>query len=159
MKGAASLGLLLIAALAAWHFAWVPHRCNVEKRRLVVNSVAAAGAQNADEAAIAARRNAAMATKLLEECGEDVDLLMLQGANLRGVGDLEAASGAYLRAIAFEPRPELYFELGSTQMDLGRRGAAVEAFTLAVRFYPSMIASVTDREIRAAVERRVFQQQ
>ena len=158
MKLAICVVLLLLAVMASWHFAWVPHRCNVAKRELVVRSQAAARAPNGDQAANMARQNTAAASRLVEDCQVDVDLLMLLAANLRVVGDTEAAAAAYLRAILFEPRPELYFELGSTEMELGRRGAAVEAFTNAVRFYPSMIASVRDPDVRAAVERRVFRQ-
>jgi len=83
---------------------------------------------------------------------------MIRAANLRMVGDFSAAAASYRAALDVQKRQEIYFELGATEVEIGDRQAAIDAYTNCVRFYPSQIANIEDQQIRAAVVARVFHQ-
>ena len=65
-------------------------------------------------------------------------------------GDVNAAVDAYRRAIAIEPRPEIYFNLGHALLALGEPDEALTAFGAAVRLDPGRRADVP-----AALRRRL----
>ena len=150
----ALLGVLAI--VGAWQLCYVPYRCNVEKKNLVARSQQAATSRDAERAMRMARSIILRARELVRMCPNDVDMLMILAANQRVVGAFAEAAQSYREALGIQKRQELYYELGATELSLGNRAAAIDAFENCVRFYPSQIANIDDQEIRAAVVARVF---
>ena len=148
--------LAAAAAVGIWTFSIVPYRCNLAKKRIIRLSAAALAETDATRAAKNAARNLALTQECRRRLPRDIDFIILAAANRRILGDFEGAIGDYRTAVQVEERPELYFELGITQLEAGDRAGAVDSFTRAVLFRPQHIADVTDPEVRAAVVARVF---
>ena len=152
----ASMLFAAVSAMALWRICYLPYRCNVREKTLVATSEHALKASEATVAIQTARTIIQDADHLLAECPHEIDLMMIRAANQRVIGDFAGAANTYRHAIDVQKRQELYFELGSTELALGNRDAAADAYTNCVRFYPPQIANIVDSRVRAAVEERVF---
>lgn len=62
------------------------------------------------------------------------DLYMIAAANLRILGRLEQAEQMYISAGRFARRPEIFLQLGHTQMELGKVDHAYRNYAIALRF-------------------------
>jgi O-antigen ligase len=87
---------------------------------------------------IQASRNARVNLAALEACMDaapnDVALYMLAAANDRLIGRDADAATMYRRALQYDRRPELYYNLGVVELQLHQRDAAIADLLTAVSF-------------------------
>ena len=157
MKLVATAVIVLLAALAAYAIVVTPYAENVRKLTLDSNT---RGAELADSfvAARTARANVNIAKEMIAKNPGDADLYLMLATNERILGMKAEAITAYEDALRVQPRQEIYFDLGTLQMELGERNAAIESLARAVRFDPGLAEEITDPTTRTAVERRIASQ-
>ena len=155
------LGKLLVCAsiivgacVAIQNVALEPYFCNRIKKSTEMQTLLAFDLPDGQAAAIRARRN----LEALSRCtaSGDIDLYMLRAANYRLLGRTAEAAAQYSMALRYDERPEIYFNLGITQLQMGRRGDAVRSFTTAVRFNPYIIGEITDPTVWSEVHKQVW---
>ena len=90
-----------------------------------------------------AARRARRTIELLAPCGHrlpaDVDYYMLTAANLRILGAPGEAEAMYARALDYDRRPELYFGLGTVQLEQGKMNDSIASFVNAMTFNRAMV--------------------
>lgn len=133
--------IFLVALVAVYRTAFVPYSCNILERRLE-ESTRKALREPAGEAAVTARQNSAEVEEAIERCPSVPNFYMIAAANLRILQRHEEAERMYLTALGMERRPEIYFQLATTQANLGKLEPAVENYSRACRFVPSLIDQV-----------------
>ena len=79
---------------------------------------------------------------------------MVLGASLRELDRNREAIAAYETALQFDRRPELYLNLGQTQLAIGDTKSALQNLVLACLYYPTYLDEVGQYrpEILQAVE-------
>jgi hypothetical protein len=147
------------AVLAATCFAlhrlcWIPYRCNQTAKRAHALTLRALDASPVDAPAFALA-NLATIKGSLEHCPSDVRLLMIAAANERILLRPERAVSAYQRALQVDERPEIYLELGLTQLSMGNRTEAVANLTRAGRFATQYIYEPEDPAIVDEIRRNL----
>lgn len=70
--------------------------------------------------------------------GAEVGIPMAMGSIHRLLGNPQAAADAYREALALEPRPEIYLNLGLAQSEAGDLDAARASFAKAVALSPTL---------------------
>ena len=86
----------------------------------------------------------------------DIDYLMMRAANDRVLGNYEEARATYQEALRYDRRPELYYELGTTDLQLGRRDEGLDALYQAVLFSRNYLQSLSPdvvSELKARLQR------
>lgn len=125
--------VLLLVAVALYHLCWIPYGCNREVKAVQRSTDAALSAPPM-EAPSVARRNLLRLDRCLPQSPTDVRLLMLAAANYQILDRHADAIAAYERALRIDKRPEIYYELGLTQLSVGDRSSALASLTRAARF-------------------------
>lgn len=131
------VGAILAIAGAAWitkRFAYDPFVAETKKLRLKSRTEEAMNLGDPFRSAPLARDNLATINQFLPKRPGDVDYLMMRGANDRLLGNYDDARAAYQEALEYDRRPELYYELGCTELEMGRRNEALDALFQAVLF-------------------------
>jgi len=67
---------------------------------------------------------------------------MVLGASLRQLGRNREAIAAYEAALQFDRRPELYLNLGQTQVAIGDSKSALQNFVRACIYFPAYLDEV-----------------
>lgn len=148
--------LAFVAALAGIHrWCVLPYHCNVAKRPLVARTDAIADERRDDVARAYAREALVALRPLRRACPNDIDLLMMEAANLDAMAHPDEAIATYRAALGVEKRPEIYFHLANTEYAAGRVREAVNDGERAVLFRPFLIAQVENPVLRAAIVERV----
>ena len=144
------------AVWAAKRFAYDPFVCENKKLRIRSRTEEALGIGDPFRTAPAVRSNLALIDECLPKRPGDVDYLMLRAANDRVLGNYEGARASYQQALRYDRRPELYAELGVTDLQMGRRDEALDALFQAVLFsriyLDSLSPDVVD-ELKARLRR------
>ena len=133
-----SAAVLVAAFWLAYRFCWVPYRCNNQIGSAVTLTEKVWLRSGQMSATIAARRLIAEMTDCLQSY-PDVGAYMVAAANLRIVGRMDDALRLYRRALSLDRRPEIYLQIGNTQMEIGNHAEAVRYYTLAATFDPQYI--------------------
>lgn len=96
--------------------------------------------------------------RLLEEAARldptAAEIELARGGQLLLLGRPEEAVEAYARALAIEPRPEIYLNLGRALAASGDEAAALDAFERAIVLAPGMLSQVPAAS-REAVRDRI----
>jgi tetratricopeptide (TPR) repeat protein len=125
-----------------------PYRCNIAKPRIQRTTM-----QVFDSSSFAreptARANIALLRGFLETRRSDVDLYMLLAANERILARNEDAIATYTRALAFDKRPEIYYNIGMLHLGNGRRGEAITNLYQAVLFDRTFMDDVPYEDVKA----------
>lgn len=152
-----ALSSLAFAAALAGIVRWavLPYHCNIAKRPLVARTDAISAERRDDVARAYAREALAALRPLRRNCPRDIDLLMMEAANLNAMEHREESIAAYRAALAVEKRPEIYFDLANVEYAAGHMDDAVRDGALAVWFRPFLIADVDNPVLRAAIVQRV----
>jgi tetratricopeptide (TPR) repeat protein len=157
-----SIGSRPAAALIAttalgglYMFCWQPYLCNRVKRELIAPTQAAYESRGAPRAKMLARDNLQRIEKCRSFDFNDISVQMITAANLRVLGRNREAVDIYLQLLRIQKRPEIYMNLGQTEVDLGHQRLAVEAFFQAAIFNPWLIRDVEDGLSRQAVIARI----
>jgi hypothetical protein len=157
MKSRISVFLVIVAACSAtYYWVYLPYRCNLLKRQVMGETSAIEQAPLRHDTIARATRNVSELSNCLRHCPNDVELLMLTGANLFLAGRHAAAGNTYCGALRFDRRPELYMGCGELQLLVGDRQRALEHFVRAAEFAGlELLSSISDGELRMAAHRIV----
>jgi tetratricopeptide (TPR) repeat protein len=149
--------VVALVVLAGWlvvRFAWEPWRCNVERRQLDART-AALWQRRGLSVREPARDNIRAARRCLAITPGNAALYAIAASNYVMLEDNATAADMYAAALRFDRRPELYYNLAATQLELARKPEAIENFTRAGLFNPYMILDIPADDIRAVVETAV----
>lgn len=144
--------------LAAWslvRWSWEPNRCNAELSALEGETIRAENTTDPYVRLVRARRNLERLNGLRRPCANEVRTPVLLAANEELVGRIEDAERDYLEALRIEHRPEIYMALGNVQIQLGKVDAAVDSYTMAVRFHPVAIDQIRSEEVQRRIRERL----
>lgn len=148
--------LLLVAATAYALHRWtiVPWRCSLAASR------ASAALQDVDAANDYVKlRVARSVIASLAGCERvsppNVQIDYTRAEALALLGDHRAAIAGYQRALTIDRRPEIYFDLGMSHLQLLDRQAAVDDLAHAVAFDPARLDEISAGDLRSEVETRV----
>ncbi|HEV8433472.1 MAG TPA: O-antigen ligase family protein [Thermoanaerobaculia bacterium] len=156
--GPYTIAIVAIAASAwiALRFAYDPFVAEGKKLQLETRTEGVLAMGDPFRSAQVARENLATIGRYLPKRPGDVDYLMLRAANDRVLGNYDDARDSYLQALRYDRRPELYAELGLTELRMGRRQEALDALFQAVLFsrvyFESLSPDVID-ELKARLRR------
>jgi len=70
-------------------------------------------------------------------------------------GDRAAAIAEYQNALRIDRRPEIYFQLGLLQHEIGRDNDAMNNLVRACAFNPALLADIPDDALRSDIQRRL----
>jgi tetratricopeptide (TPR) repeat protein len=151
--------LVIAAAVASIRqFCLEPYLCNIEAKRVKTRTERLRGRADL-VVSVAAREN----LELLQACqqcfGTNVAYLMIKAANETALQDYGAAEKTYLQALSFDRRPELYLNLGFTQLDAGKIAEGTQSLLTACRFNFAMLAEVPEpkkTELTAVIVRERY---
>jgi hypothetical protein len=151
------LGITAVGAIAAYllfSFVIAPYRCNCVKGADEQAIVKAAGQPGSFFAIMTARR---VLQSIEGACtsSPDLDADMIAAAALQLLSRYELAEGRYHAALRLDRRPEIYLQLGNTQLALGRRAEAEENLYRCGLFNSVMLDAVDDPSVRRRVYDRV----
>ena len=116
--------------------------CNIRKREIENSTANTLNETDPMRAARRARRTLEMLSVCEEDLRHDVDFYMLAAANDRILGAQADAEAMYAKGLELDRRPELYYGLGSVQLEQGKTSAAVASFVNAVTFNREMMNDV-----------------
>lgn len=141
IRNALSAIVVLAGLLAIYHTAVVPLRCNRENKRLEDATIRTMSQRGA-AAAVSARENVDAVLRSIRACPREPNFYMIAAANYRILRRHDEAASMYEATLLLERRPEIYFQLGLTRVEMGMNIEAVENFTRACRFVPTLIEQV-----------------
>jgi tetratricopeptide (TPR) repeat protein len=148
-KPLAAIAVAVVAGLTLYRFVWLPLQCNYVEGRLRGTTEAVLDEPPMRQH-IRARANLAEIERLPLHCRRGAETQMVIAANYRILGRYDDAIAAYISALDVEKRPEIYLQLGLTQIQDGRTGEAIRNLATAVRFHPPLINEIPEG-IRASV--------
>ena len=137
----------IAAALAVWHWCIVPFQFEVALRDFE-NSTRAAMAASSPESQVIARQTLGRAAEFRERFPGDVRLAMIEAANERLIGRPEDAATAYRRALQYDRRPEIYFNLAIAESNAHDPTSAAEHLAQALRFSPALARDISDETLK-----------
>lgn len=149
----------LIVVVIATVFAlqnWVvgPYECNLKVRRGTTRLLAAVAQPPGSYRAV---RLARATIEDLQPCVEarpsDISADMVLAGSYRMIGELQRARETYEMALAYDRRPELYFNLGQVEVDAGNSQAGIQNFITACLYDPAYFDEISKEqpEVRDAV--------
>ena len=148
--------IVVVAAGLIWFCCVMPWRCNRTMARITAATERLMRAeQESWKSAATARANLQTLDGCADVCRDDVDREMLAAANLRVLGRNEEAVALYEHALTWDRRPELYLQLGVTQVAAGLRETGINTLRKAVRFNPRIVNMVDDAGARDALYRQI----
>ncbi|HEY2325310.1 MAG TPA: O-antigen ligase family protein [Thermoanaerobaculia bacterium] len=158
-RAVGAIAAVVAIGVAVWvtmRFAYDPFVAEGKKLQLKSRTEQVLAMGDAYRSAPIARENLARIGEYLAKRPGDVDYLMLRGANDRVLGNYEEARASYEEALRYDRRPELYAEVGVTELQMGRRQEALDALFQAVLFsrvyFESLSPDVVD-ELTARLHR------
>jgi len=152
---AGSVLCVAIAANALRFFCYVPYRCNQIIKTARPAALRAFDATDPVRAAEIARANAALLQPCVAQAATMIDPYMIQAVDYRVLGNLNKAAQLYRHALRYDRRPELYLQLGITELQRNHRDEARRALEKAILFNPPMIEEISDPELRTDLSRLV----
>lgn len=158
MKAIRAFLLITIAAIALaalQRCVVVPYRCNLDER-WTTKAVYEMERREDQRLRVVrlARENIRRLSPCLDHCPDDVGITMVAAASYRFLGDPETAASLYERALRYDRRPELYFNLGMALIEAGHVDRAVAPLSQACVYDPKLLDAigVNHSEARRAVE-------
>lgn len=140
------VGVLLVwtaAAFALYRLCVLPAQCNREEPQIQAVTLNLLGASsNPTQIAVFARQNLRRLQRCLDDC-PTTNRFMLAAANERLLGRYDEAIGRYRQAMELDQRPELYVNLGLTQIQSGRVDIGVRNLVIGCTFNPILLDDVS----------------
>ena len=149
-------GVVAIVAVALIDgFAWPRFVCNERKSGLIASTHNAAEVF-VDKITVAtvARSNLAAIDKCVTADPTDVDFYMLAAANQNVLGRSDDALATYRSALAWDRRPEIYYEIGMLELRMNRRAEAMADLRNAAQFSTKLLEDLpaeVRKEISASI--------
>jgi tetratricopeptide (TPR) repeat protein len=147
--------IVACASVLLWDSVVVPYRCNLRLRQQKSDIAQVFSMPtNSVRAVQLARQTAENLQPCLSACAGNIDLLMVLAANDRAMDRNPQAIAIYETALRYERRPELYLNLGQTQLANGNPQAALENLTRACIYNPAYLDDIGQfhTEIKRAVD-------
>jgi len=136
---------LIVIAAPAVLFPWVikPYRCNLAKKR-ANNALRVIETLDTHDFRVAqlARANIDLLQSKCNCCDEDTSRAMALAASYRFLGLNQRAEIIYTQALRYDRRPELYFNLGQTQIDGGNVREGVRNLITACIYNPAYLDEI-----------------
>lgn len=130
------------AVLVFVHFCWYPFRCNGEEATLEAKTKQLFQAYRTAGVVQAARELVRQTLLAIRHCPSNVHLYMIAAANYQILDEYDAAAALYIRALAYDQRPELFLQLGLMQWNLHQFQAGYANLATAAEFNPELMAEV-----------------
>lgn len=155
-----TLALLVSIAAIALIVRGVLPRVECNRAKGVINRDVRRFARIGDENArvTVARRNVDLCRRCLAIYPDDFQLHVLMGANLRILGDANAALQSYENALAISERPEIYAQMGEIEIERGNVEAA-RALLLKAATFNIAYLDVVDEPMRTEIASDVLMRQ
>ncbi len=145
----ATITALIIAGAAAGlrAFVEVPYSCNVLLKRATDRLDKALSLAAGDLRAPALARQTMNEMQACVSAGpDDVAGQMVLAAACRMLGHNQRAAAAYETALLYDRRPELYLNLGQTQLAIGDSQSGVKNLTQACIYNPSYLDDIGEHQ-------------
>ena len=155
-RGAFVAALAAVLLTVGYRTVVVPYRCNTLTPGLRRSTLAIFDTPS-DRREETARKNMARVVPCMEAMPYYVDLYMVLAANQRVLNRMEDAAATYTRALAYDRRPEIYYNLGHVQMELGQRDEGVANLYRAVLFDRAILPEIPFPDVRTELEARLQQ--
>ncbi len=149
VKLVAALLVVSGAGWAVYDFTYWPYRCSVVEKQMEARTTSASHADHYSGVVIA-RENLRMVVPMLDRCARP-GLYMIVAINRRVLNEPELAIQYYRRSLQYDLRPEIFFELGLTELEAGRRADAFDSLTAASLFYIGYLHEIPYPEVREEV--------
>ena len=143
----------LVTLFALYRFCFVPYSVNKLTKRYEAATAAALGGNRG--ASMFVRSELPRVMRAMKQTPENADLHVLAGINLTQDGRYSEAIEIFTAALRYDQRPEIYFNLGTALMRLGREVEGLENLVKATKFNVSMIDRIKDPELRKRVISRL----
>lgn len=145
LKFAVVVFIIGAAIVSVRQYCLLPYLCNVTSKRVMTLTERLSGKPDF-VVRVGARDN----LKLLEPCQKcfatNIAYLMVKAANEGALQDYVAAETTYRQALTVDRRPELYLNLGLTQLNLGQTAEGTQSLLTACRFSFSVITEIPEPE-------------
>lgn len=146
MKGRILLFLvapaLAMSLFIQWHRGTDRIQASILLREVEARTMHAAAAGALSEAMLRGHLQALRRARELDPSQEGI--LTARGSHYLLLGRPEAAAEAYREALALEPRPETYLNLGRALSAMGRTEEASEMFRVAIELSPRLRGELPD---------------
>ncbi|HEX3069801.1 MAG TPA: O-antigen ligase family protein [Thermoanaerobaculia bacterium] len=162
LPAALSVALVVVVVIGAAflirRIALQPWQCNLSEKVIQARtSLTYDSVTDPIQASHNAHENLAALEPCLEAAPQDIALYMLAAANDRLIGRDADAATMYRRALQYDRRPELYYNLGVVELQLHQRDAAIADLLTAVSFsraYLQDLPADVQAEIRDGLKRQ-----
>lgn len=132
-----SASIVVVTAVAAVNMLCVvPYECNLKEKRWEAITLAMFERRNGSSAE---RQVAQRTLSEMQRClksDPNANLCMIAAANYRLLGRNSEAVRLYETALQYDRRPEIYYNIGETQLDAGIWDEAIKNLSTAVYFNP-----------------------
>jgi O-antigen ligase len=150
--------IVIVAAFMINRIALRPWQCNVAEKEIQTRtSLTYDSVSDPIVASRNAHENLAALEPCLDAAPNDVALYMLAAANDRLIGRDADAATMYRRALHYDRRPELYYNLGVVELQLHQRDAAIADLLTAASFSRTYLQDLpvdVKAEVTDALRRR-----
>jgi len=139
---------------ALHEYCYVPLRCNVIEKQTEARTSRAYQSIGTRRANMMARKSLDDLKPCARACRTNVNYYMIKAADFRILGQSAAAVQEYERALHYDRRPELYFNLGLMLLETDR-AAGERALVTAGLFNPATLEEIPYEDVRNEVKREV----
>ena len=145
--------IVALTFLALRSICYRPYRCNQVVKATMPGALAAFSSADQYYAVQLARKSADRVEPCIAQAPFMIDLYMIAAVDRRVLGQYGKAVKLYEHALEYDRRPELYLQLGLSELQLNRRSEARKALERAILFAPSMLDEIDDAEMHLSLSR------
>lgn len=156
LRIAAAAAVIAAGAWASATFVFRPIACYRLKGQLYASSYRAF--ENRDERGrTQARANLEKLEMCLAPGCRNIPLFFLLAINNRTIDRHDAALGWYREALRYDKRPEIYANIGDTELAMGNREEAYQNYLTAALFFPAYLRLIDDPALQARVRDEILE--
>jgi len=133
-----------------YELCYIPYRCGVLEKQIELRTNVALQSSDQYSSSVIAHANLAAMAPFLERCARP-GLYMMAAANRRIVNQPQLAVNDYRKALTYDLRPEIFFELGLTELEAQHPSAAIDSLTAASLFYVGYLYEIPYQNVRERV--------
>lgn len=137
-----SVAVFVVVTWIAYRWCYLPYQCNIFKRAAEAAVTSVESLNSPVQRGAFARHNLEQSMEWIARCPDDLELYMIAAGSLRELGRSDQAIPMYEHALKLDRRPEIYLNLGETQMESGQVAEAIPNLAAAVLFDPNLLPDV-----------------
>ncbi|HVR39336.1 MAG TPA: tetratricopeptide repeat protein [Thermoanaerobaculia bacterium] len=135
--------IVIVAAFPALErYCWRPYRCNQIEKAAAKTTERNIEVGGGDTESIRAREITRRLIACMDDKPADVTVYMLTAANERVLGNYEQAIAWYQKALTYDRRPEIYFGIGETYLEMGNMEQAHRYFVATAVFRMDFVKDI-----------------